>query len=394
MENKNTSLQGFFIAIAIATPVYLFVATHYLPLALPSTTDSMPQLLYLMPVTLFIVAQQAVQSLARKQISASSLRYLALPLAYVCLSIASLLIQFNTCEANCLIGIKKASLHLLYFSCFTIAAFLACRNPYWLEKLSIIFIFFLASIFLLSATLTGSLSFSPSMISSNGKLGSQYVSLSILFATIVVATAPTNRINTFAILTAFVMTAALGQRTEFGFTAAVTIYYVLRNSKNGRQLAYTFGTLGVAIIFVFMYGDFASAKYARIFKLWEDPSLLERAAQINSALTTIFENPLLGKYGEYSRLLGEGAYAHNALSAWAEFGILSFAFYIWTLTSPLPELTKNVRRDKWPQRDRGDILLLINFCLIAAAALTVSIFSHIPALVFGLIAGRLAWKAD
>jgi hypothetical protein len=55
-----------------------------------------------------------------------------------------------------------------------------------------------------------------------------------------------------------------------------------------------------------------------------DASYVDRGFALSGAIDTVLENPLIGKFGDHEL----GFYAHNIISAWADFGIGGFAVFM------------------------------------------------------------------
>jgi hypothetical protein len=77
---------------------------------------------------------------------------------------------------------------------------------------------------------------------------------------------------------------------------------------------------------------------SRIFRLLEyqtDNSFNERMYLSDRALADIGANPFIGSYGGYLVYSGIGGYAHNALSAWHNFGLIGFVGFVYLIFQSL-----------------------------------------------------------
>jgi O-antigen ligase len=77
----------------------------------------------------------------------------------------------------------------------------------------------------------------------------------------------------------------------------------------------------------FGWSVFLETRAAEILDLGTSTSWQGRREVLAIALDVIRKSPVLGEFGYHFREVGAGGYAHNALSAWTEFGVVGFVMF-------------------------------------------------------------------
>jgi O-antigen ligase len=96
----------------------------------------------------------------------------------------------------------------------------------------------------------------------------------------------------------------------------------------------------------------------------DDDSLQERILMLDSALRTIKNFPLSGKFASYP----PGEYAHNILSAWVDLGLAGFLVFAFLLIAPVMDLLVQFRsRAREPLYALALTLLLVDVLLLLTA---------------------------
>lgn len=120
-----------------------------------------------------------------------------------------------------------------------------------------------------------------------------------------------------------------GARSElYAFIAVYAACEAMLSSRNPWRIL-MFGA-GVAIVGAVVAANLDllfSSRQLQILDLENSSSWIKREDFNGFALEQIASNPVMGVYGGHWQL-GEGEYAHNALSAWVSFGIVGFALYM------------------------------------------------------------------
>lgn len=120
-----------------------------------------------------------------------------------------------------------------------------------------------------------------------------------------------------------------GARTEFAlFLVTLLSALILFFSKSYKSI--------VEVLFFILIGAFAyifgsdMLPESRMFQLLDigsSSSAESRALLLDNGLKIIYENPILGGYGEYVQLGGIGSYPHNIISAWVNLGAIGILGY-------------------------------------------------------------------
>ncbi len=87
------------------------------------------------------------------------------------------------------------------------------------------------------------------------------------------------------------------------------------------------------------YGSFEHRALG-LLNISADESFIQRQELTASAIGVILDNPILGSYASYD----PGGYAHNALSAWVDFGFFGFSLFVCLLTIPFLRILFHPKR--------------------------------------------------
>ncbi|MFA3513681.1 O-antigen ligase family protein [Acinetobacter baumannii] len=165
----------------------------------------------------------------------------------------------------------------------------------------------------------------------------------------------TNLVHTVALLIILFM---LGARSELvAFFLIVMAYHLIRSIriKSSFIVAASIFTI-VAFAAVANYAELGDSRQFAIFNAAKDESWQQRNDREHFAIDTIQKNPILGDFGAYLNQGGVGSenvggYAHNALSAYTEYGLLFFLAYIavifGTLFSSFFYYLKDLKNPYW-----------------------------------------------
>lgn len=106
------------------------------------------------------------------------------------------------------------------------------------------------------------------------------------------------------------------------------------------------------------------------------------------ALQVISDHPLLGDFGYHLREVGPGGYAHNALSAWPQFGLVGFLLFggligYFAALSMVRVLSVSGATAAWR------MAMMVNFAALVLAVTSEPVFSVLPALGWGFAVNAL-----
>lgn len=180
----------------------------------------------------------------------------------------------------------------------------------------------------------------------------------------------------------------VGSRTDTFTLAAVTIAVVGLVTVRGRNLGLSVAAVIVAgLLYYFLAPFFLSTRNAEILNLATSSSWQAREELQVIALKVIHDNPIIGDFGYHHRIGGSGFYAHNALSAWTNFGLLGFLLYVGTIAYfavlSLRKLLGDLDNPAW------FAAFLLNAAALMQAVFAVPVFSPLPALGWGVALNAL-----
>jgi hypothetical protein len=151
----------------------------------------------------------------------------------------------------------------------------------------------------------------------------------LVTSAMMIATTPKAPIRIGVAAASFATLFVLGGRSELvGLVAAYTLMEFLLNRRSAMGRAML--SLGILTTLGFIASNLQILQASRqleILHFTESGSWLARVQFLRLALGQISESPLLGVYGGH-RFFGEGAYAHNILSAWVSLGLPGFLIYL------------------------------------------------------------------
>ena len=126
---------------------------------------------------------------------------------------------------------------------------------------------------------------------------------------------------------AVIVLLALGSRAHLFVTGLLLVVHIALFAFRGRNLrAGLVATIVILLAGYFAASVFLETRSAEILDLTQSNSWQARQEAHHEALRVIETNPLLGGFGYY---LGDSkGYAHNILSAWAEYGLVGFLMFI------------------------------------------------------------------
>lgn len=175
----------------------------------------------------------------------------------------------------------------------------------------------------------------------------------------------------------------LGSRTDLFTVLALIAAVVGLTMLRGNLAAIVAVVVGAYVLYVVAGPIFLETRNAEIFDLASSTSWQARHDLEVRALGVIRDHPLLGDFGYHHRIGGTGYYAHNALSAWTNYGMLGFALYLglivyFLLASIRRVIATDVRDSAWLAA------MLLNLAALIQAALATPVFTPLPALGWGI----------
>mgnify|MGYP005848956347 CR=1 FL=1 len=178
----------------------------------------------------------------------------------------------------------------------------------------------------------------------------------------------------------------LAARSEFvAFLFSAIVFEFLRSRLSiGYSIFWALLSSGIILTTIFFWDKLLRSRHGELLDLSSSRSWDLRTFGLHRAMQTITENPFLGSFGSHILDNGEsGLYAHNILSAWANYGLFGFLFVfllcIWATAGSAAAV----------RRFNGELAIanysfLFNFCVLFLLLISKSIFWIVPGLAWGL----------
>ena len=139
----------------------------------------------------------------------------------------------------------------------------------------------------------------------------------------------------------------LGARTEFYMAFVLLVIRLFVIAKNRLLIVFFFIiSLSVLLHVAFFYVGVEALSNIRIFALLfegADASRSSRGDLTREAFNTISNYPFLGDFGGHDL----GAYAHNLLSAWVDFGFFGFLYLVLLVFFPFIHALVNLNKARY-----------------------------------------------
>ncbi|WDZ51157.1 O-antigen ligase family protein [Acinetobacter vivianii] len=145
--------------------------------------------------------------------------------------------------------------------------------------------------------------------------------------------------SVFIVLFLLLISGGRSELVGFLLSGVSTLIVYSIFSRKKYQKFFIISLLIVVLIYfpIYLYhtygGFFENSRHMQLLDYENSSSWQEREYIYKINLQNIVDNPLIGAYGSHFEL-GPGAYIHNILSAWQQFGLLGFILYILIVISP------------------------------------------------------------
>jgi len=184
----------------------------------------------------------------------------------------------------------------------------------------------------------------------------------------------------------------VGSRSDFFSLGIVTFLLTMRVLYQNR--GNVFGVGGAAVLVAVglaLWPIFLETRNAEILDLSQSSSWQARVELQVAALDVIRHQPIFGDFGYYLRDGGAGAYSHNALSAWTNFGVVGFTLFVGVLVYMC-----GLSAVRWLIRgENGRWFIAFNLNLVALVQAIVAspVFAVLPGLAWGVTLSALRQDA-
>ena len=121
----------------------------------------------------------------------------------------------------------------------------------------------------------------------------------------------------------------LGSRSDLFAMISLTAVLALVSGASGKNRWSSIAAMGGCCVLLYFASPlFFATRSTEVLDLDTSSSWQVRQELQAAALRVIRENPIFGEFGYHIRDGGAGFYAHNALSAWTNFGLVGFLLFI------------------------------------------------------------------
>jgi hypothetical protein len=131
----------------------------------------------------------------------------------------------------------------------------------------------------------------------------------------------------------------------------------------------------------------AETRAGELVDLAGSASWQDRVVVMDRAWNAIASNPFLGDFAYHIRNWGTGNYAHNALSAWPEFGLIGFLLYL----SLLAIFAVTAFRRMFSTDPRWQAAVGLNVVTLVVI-LAEPVYSLVPAVGWGFVVNALMYE--
>jgi hypothetical protein len=131
------------------------------------------------------------------------------------------------------------------------------------------------------------------------------------------------------VVSSIILFAITGSRSELVAIAFIAV--IIANLRKPSIAMIGVQVVGVAALYIaYLYlisGDGNMNRFSYSFEERAEASVSGRSELNGLAWNTILANPATGDFASYD----DGAYAHNLLSVWVDFGLAGFVIYLWLM---------------------------------------------------------------
>jgi hypothetical protein len=290
---------------------------------------------------------------------------------------------------------STAATLIRWIACFYVSSFISFRNSYLKEALIISLIPICLLIVITAVNSDSLMNGFRALLAGDGEnenASYQGMARSVLILQVfLISIVSKARYRKALFIIGIILLLFIGARTEF--VALLFLWAAFLFLPSEKQAKVFLKGLAVLIFVVLLYHTFGEyvpeTRINQLLNLSESTSWQAREEGTRIAIRTISQSIILGDYGYHLR--DDVGYAHNALSAWANYGLLGFSLYIgligYCTWIPIRELF--FRRNMAPEWMVAFSLNLTS-CVLVMGALYVS--SEYPALGWGATINALLQK--
>lgn len=178
----------------------------------------------------------------------------------------------------------------------------------------------------------------------------------------------------------------VGARSDFAIFIVCSLLLTLLKSRfNLKYFLSIILAIGVSTFVFFNYKDnLGDSRQLQLLNISDASSWQARESLRLEGIQAIKNNPIFGSFGAHVKDGDAGAYIHNILSAWENYGLLFFVFFmINSLYITISSFKKYMKTNsqKW------SYVFIFNFSCLAIVCISQPIFWAIPFMAWGIYIG-------
>jgi hypothetical protein len=223
------------------------------------------------------------------------------------------------------------------------------------------------------------------------KVTYQGIGRSLMVTAILAALTQKRLINQLLILaTGSILIMLLQARSEFfGLLLILGLVSAAAFASREKRSVAIWGVCILALAGFYAGSIFSETRNAEIKYIGEASSWQMRVSLAQEALHIIAKNPFTGDFGYHQRDIGEGGYAHNALSAWTQFGIIGFLLLV-LITAYFAVISFSRAYMERSPLEEWHLSFYLNVLALFLMVTSVPVFSPVPVMGWGFAAR--AWE--
>lgn len=348
-----------------------------------------------------LIAKDITRSISKRRISTSAERsailIYALLALFVCSSIAVSLLRHFLDDAEYISRDGMAWTAVAFINICTMfylgTKLNTATGPAWMIALAVVAAMLVFSILLhLPDYGTVNLAVNASPLSSKDQIATyQGLAMSLMIFTILTLPYANSKLARIILLSCcFVGIYYIGARTELVLTAICIVIFIAANFRF-RNVCFTLIVMAITTALLLTFWGAPADAPARYNISGGDASISERATLFFKGIDGIYGSPFLGDYlGQVRDFGSKGAYIHNALSVWQQYGVVSFLAYMGLCLASLVVAFQNIGTIKSNRNVQA--LFMLSALSLVAVVFAKPFLWPVPALAWGLACSRAVRK--
>lgn len=258
-----------------------------------------------------------------------------------------------------------------------------------------IYAFFIYALYYVITSGKLMLEFGTSDVDNDAVSGYQGIARNILVIGFIIISYTQSKIMTLLkVLIVGILLFLIGARSEFfAFILSIFALQFILIPKSKSSFITIVATLAIGFAFVTANFDtLMESRQLQVFNLNQSNSWNERESMKALALKQIEQNPFLGDFGGHTKFGGTaktptGAYAHNSLSGYVNYGLIFFILYMLLIISAATYSALMLFKN--PQNKDWHLCFMVTFTTLFLVLTAKPVFWPIIYLALGIFMGTL-----